>query len=293
MKLVTLAFLSATLCSHAGVKLIENIDYVGKGDPHQTLDVIVPTAADGKKLPLVIYIHGGAWSGGSKEHGLPAMRLLAATGEYVTASINYRLVPRATWPAQIYDCKAAVRYLRGEADKYGIDPEHIGVIGLSAGGHLVSMLGTTGGSADFEGNLGPFPKVPSDVQCVVSFSGPVDFPAMGADASAKNAVSDLLGGVGPELPEKARKASPVTWVTAKSAPFLIAHGTKDLLVPYSQAEEMDKALDKAGVESHFITMSGGGHGFNSPELNLRVKAFFDKELRDQKAEIPETAIEVR
>lgn len=293
MKFVAIVLIAAAVSSEAGVKLIENVDYVGKGKPRQTLDVLVSDQSVAKKRPLVVFIHGGGWNSGSKNEGLDPMRRLAATGEYVTATINYRLVPKAVWPAQIHDCKAAIRFLRGKADEYGIDPARIGVIGVSAGGHLVSMLGTTNGAAEFEGKLGQFPKQSSAVQCVVSYCGPVDFLTMGVDLASPNPISGLLGGAGPGLREKAGKASPVTWVTPKTVPFLIAHGTADTLVPFSQAEEMKRKLSEVGVESHLIAMKGAGHGFGGTELDRRVKAFFDKELRDRPVTVSDAAIEVR
>lgn len=293
MKFVAIFFFAAAVSSEAGVKLIPDVDYVGKGLPRQTLDVLVSDQPVAKKRPLVVFIHGGAWNSGKKEDGLGAMRLLAATGDYVTATINYRLAPQAVWPAQIYDCKAAIRFLRGKAEEYGIDPARVGVIGISAGGHLVSMLGATNGVTEFEGKLGAFSDRISAVQCVVSYCGPTDFLTMGAESTTPNPVSDLLGGVTPDLRKKAGQASPVTWVTAKTVPFFIAHGTEDTLVPFSQAEEMNRKLTQAGVESHLIAMKGAGHGFGGTELETRVKAFFDKELRDQPATISDAAIEAR
>ncbi len=278
--------------------LLKDIDYVGKGNPRQTLDLLIPPARAEGKRPLVVFIHGGGWRAGRKEDGLGVIRTISAGG-YVTASINYRLTPEAAWPAQIHDCKAAIRFLRGNAAKYGIDPERIGVIGISAGGHLVSMLGTSGGVRALEGELGAFPGTSSRVQCVVNFFGPTNFlsfygknttPARIRDADM---IGPLLGREEGVVQANAKAASPVSWISEDDAPFLTAHGTKDRLVPYAQAQEIDGALAQAGVESHLIEMTGAGHGFDSPDLNRRIKLFLDKHLYGRPAEIPEDPIRVQ
>lgn len=274
------------------IEPVNDVDYVGNGNPRQTLDLLVPGDRATTKRPLVVFIHGGAWNSGEKENGLPVIRAISSTGDYVTATLNYRLSQEAVWPAQLFDCKAAIRFLRGHADDYGIDPDHVGVIGVSAGGHLVSMLGTTGEVASQEGDLGKFPKLSSRVQCVVNFFGPTDFLTMSGDAMTPNPITQLLGGAGPELKEKAKQASPVTWIAKTSAPFFTAHGTKDPLVPYSQAEELNTALAKADVESHLIKMVGGGHGFVSDDLNQRIRQFLDNHLRQQDRKISDDPIEV-
>ncbi|MES2440590.1 MAG: alpha/beta hydrolase fold domain-containing protein [Verrucomicrobiota bacterium] len=272
---------------------LRNVDYVGNGNPRQTLDLLLPEDHASKKRPLVVFIHGGAWNSGKKEDGLPVIRMLSSTGDYVTATLNYRLSQEASWPAQIFDCKAAIRFLRGKAGAYGIDPANIGIIGMSAGGHLVSMLGTSGGIASLEGDLGPFPKLSSRVRCVVNFFGPTDFLTMSGDSLQPNPVTALLGGIGPDLREKAKQASPVTWVTKDSAPFFTAHGTRDPLVPFAQAEEINAALAKAGVESHLIAMQGAGHGFSNATLNQRIKQFLDNHLRQQNGQISDEPIPVQ
>lgn len=276
----------------AEVEQLSNVDYVGMGNPHQAMDILVPADHATQKRPLVVFIHGGAWNSGEKENGMGVIRAIASTGDYVAATLNYRLSPEAIWPAQIFDCKAAIRYLRGKADDYGIDPENIGIIGVSAGGHLVSMLGTTNGIPSLEGDLGAYSEFSSNVQCVVNFFGPTDFLTMSGDRMNPNPINQLLGGLGPDLTEKAKQASPVTWVTKDSAPFFTAHGTNDPLVPYSQAEELNGVLGKAGVESHLIKMVGGGHGFESNDLNLRIRQFLDKHLRKKVTPISDEPIEL-
>lgn len=283
-------FANAARPAAAKAELIKDVDYVGKGNPRQSVDLLVPADHATKRRPLVVFIHGGAWNSGSKADGTEVIRALSATGDYVTATISYRLSTEAVWPAQIHDCKAAIRFLRSKADAYGIDPDHIGVIGVSAGGHLVGMLGTSGGNPGLEGTLGDFPKADSRVQCVVNFFGPTDFLTMGGDGAKSNAITQLLGGLGPGLKDKAKEASPVTWITRTSVPFFTAHGTEDPLVPYGQAEELDTALKKAGVESHLIKMVGGGHGFASDDLNQRIYQFLANQLCGEKGKIADEPI---
>ncbi|WP_367874600.1 alpha/beta hydrolase fold domain-containing protein [Luteolibacter sp. Populi] len=276
----------------------KNIDYVGGKNPRQALDLIVPKDAATKKRPLVVFIHGGGWLAGRKEDGLPVARLLASSGDYVAATINYRLTQEAQWPAQIHDCKAAIRFLRANAAEYGIDPDHIGIMGMSAGGQLVSVLGTGNDEPLLEGTLGKFAKISSRVQCVVNFFGPTDFLSFfGPDTTFEKLmkgemIPKLLGTKKEEVMENARQASAVTWISKDDAPFLTAHGTEDTLVPLAQAEEIHAKLKKAAVESHLIVMQGAGHGFANDDLNRRIKTFLDKELRGIPGEISDAPIKV-
>ena len=281
------------------VEHLKDIDYAGNGNPRQKLDLLLPKDSKAKKRPLVVFIHGGGWQSGRKEDGLDVIRAVTATGDYAAATINYRLSQEAKWPAQIHDCKAAIRFLRAKADEYGIDASHIGVVGMSAGGHLVSLLGTVNDDPALDGTLGSFGKVSSRVQCVVDFFGPTDFftnllPDAAADrANGRKMVIDLLGRDEAEARSNAKAASPVSWVTKDDAPFFIAHGTKDTLVPFSQATTIQTALEKAGVENHLVAMEGAGHGFASPELNRRIRVFLDMHLRGMPGEISSEPIRVR
>lgn len=280
------------------IQELKNIDYVGNANPRQMLDVIVPRDQATVKRPLIVFIHGGAWLGGEKENGTEIVQHLAKTGNYVTATINYRLSQEAIWPAQIHDCKAAIRFLRGNADKYGIDPDRIGVMGISAGGHLSSMLGTCDHPA-LEGNEGAFTAQKSSVQCVVNFFGPSNFQTFfgeGVPFLSKWRNYEglrVLGKTDDEVQKNSIQASPVTWVSKGDAPFLTAHGTKDEIVPYTQAVELDEKLKKAGVESYLITVREGGHGFYSDDLNDRISRFLGRHLRDQPSQISTEPIQLR
>jgi acetyl esterase/lipase len=234
------------------VAVIWNVPYVSGGGPQQQLDLYVPT--EHKNEPLIVYVHGGGWEHGDKmgDSWNPDNLQLLWDG-YAMASINYRLAaPTAIWPAQIQDCKAALRWLRAHAQEYGYDPNRIGVIGESAGGHLVAMLGATNGDKTFD--VGENLNVSSDVTCVVDLFGISDFtlpmPALVTNLKA------LFGGSPSEHPELARSASPVNYVHASQPPLLVVHGTADKLVPYLQAEVLVEAMEKAGAPFIFTPWSG-------------------------------------
>ncbi len=274
-----------------------DVEYGRAGDRPLLLHMLRPKDRGEKPLPVVVFIHGGAWRGGSRDGGIPQLAPLAATGQYAGVSAGYRLTGEAIWPAQIHDCKAAIRWVRANAKKYNLAPEKIGVWGNSAGGHLVSLLGTSGGVKELEGANGS-PDQSSRVTCVVDFCGPSDFiefarfkrTAMPATASPQSPESLLLGGPVFEKKDLARQASPVTYASADDPPFLIVHGTDDPLVPYNQAELLYAALKKAGARPLLVKIEGGGHGFGGPEVSARVRAFFDKHLRGQDVTISEAPI---
>jgi acetyl esterase/lipase len=266
-----------------GPIVYSNLPYVTNGHERQKLDLYLPR--EGKNLPLIIRIHGGAWLGGSKEMEWPNDYVHFG---YAVARINYRLSQHAIFPAQIEDCKAAVRYLRANAQKYNIDPNRIGVWGESAGGHLVALLGTTGDVKEFD--VGENLSVSSRVQAVADYFGPTDLLQMEAHKlpntmqhnTADAPEAKLIGGPVQDNPEKAAKANPITYVTKDDPPFLIVHGDKDPLVPHHQSEILEEALKKAGVPVTFYTVKGGGHGgFRDPNVPRLTKEFFDKNLKNK------------
>jgi acetyl esterase/lipase len=276
------------------VNVKTNVEYGKAGEVSLKLDVIEPKAKSDKPRPCLVWIHGGGWQAGNKSSGLGRLSSLVASGDYVGVSVGYRLTDVASWPAQINDCKAAIRWVRANAKKYNIDPDKIGVWGSSAGGHLVSLLGTSGDVKDVEGENGT-PGVSSRVTCVVDFCGPSDFLLFGADSPRMNQpgqpVYKLFGGPLQDKADLAKQASPVTHVTKDDPPFLILHGSQDNTVPISQAERLQTALKAAGVDSTFVKIVGGGHGFGGPKVNDRVKAFFDKHLLRKNVEVSGEPIE--
>ena len=267
----------------AGIKAMRDLEYAKVDGTALLLDLFVPEKADAP-LPLIVWIHGGAWLGGDKA-GCPAMGQLKRG--YAVASINYRLSQEAIFPAQIHDCKAAIRWLRAHAKEYNIDPQRIGVWGSSAGGHLVALVGTSGNVKELEGAEGNLDQS-SRVQAVCDWFGPTDFLQMAAHMlpeakmphdTADSPESKLVGGPIQENKEKVAKANPITYVSKDDPPFLIMHGDKDILVPIHQSQLLTEALKKAGVEVTFKTIEGAGHGFGGPEIMKTVEEFFDKHLK--------------
>jgi acetyl esterase/lipase len=243
----------------------------------QKLDLYLPKSDS--PTPLVIWIHGGGWEGGSKDGGNPLLPLVGKG--YAVASTNYRLSKHAVFPAQIHDVKAAVRFLRAGAKKYNLDPDHFGAAGASAGGHLVALLGTSAGAKDLEGD-GPNREVSSAVQAVCDIFGPTDLLKLSPPGKT-NAVTRLLGGDTGDKKDLAAQANPITYVDAKDPPFLILHSDKDPLVPVSQSELLRDALKKAGVEVELVVVPGAGHGPGvfTKENNEKMAAFFEKHLKQK------------
>ena len=240
-----------------------------------TADIYVPQG-DGP-FPGVLVVHGGAWRSGSPLQMGHISQRLAREG-YVAVSIRYRLAPEYKFPAQIHDCKAAIRWMRTHAEEYKIDPERIGAWGYSAGAHLVALLATTDPSAGLEG-----PNVPADapstrVKAVVTGGTPCDFRPLPEDALT---MFFLFGGSRRELPELYAQASPAAWVSSDDPPMFMYHGSADHLVPLRNAERMYALLKQAGVPCELRIIPEAGHVpamFNSDAARAAVK-FLDEHLK--------------
>jgi len=260
------------------VKALKDLEYGKASGRAMLLDLYLPEKAD-KPLALIIWIHGGAWMAGSKDDPSPALRFTA--NGYAVAQVGYRLSQEARFPAQIHDCKAAVRWLQANAAKYNLDPNKFVAWGGSAGGHLVALLGTSGGVAELEGNDNDL-RESSRVQAVVDWFGLTDFLHIG-DAKSDlqhnapdSPESKLIGGALLENKDKAAKASPITYVSKDAPPFLIMHGDHDRTVPFNQSELLYATLKKAGVDVTLIPVKGAGHGFGGPEAIATVQEFLKR-----------------
>ena len=268
--------------SPPGFLALRDLDYAGQNNPRQKLDLYLPEKPSEKPLPLIVYIHGGGWEGGSKNE--PGVLLHFIQKGYAGASIGYRLTNEAKWPAQIHDVKAAMRWLKAHAKDHGFDAEKIGLFGISAGGQLVSLLGTSDGVSELDGNVGTAGTLPK-IACVANFCGPANFltfPGKGSIIDSEKsgtAITKLFGGPMSQHLAEAKAASPITYVSQDDPPFLHIHGAADTLVPLSQAEEFDAALDKAGVSSTLLTGEGAPHVFFSPDLVSKMQTFFDHHLQ--------------
>lgn len=268
------------------VKVLRDVLYAGTENPRQMLDLILPVKREDKEpLPVIAFIHGGGWRNGDKNSGINRVAAMVQTGQYVGVSIGYRLTGEAIWPAQIHDCKAAIRWLRGNAKEHGIDPDKIVVWGSSAGGHLVSMLGSTGGVKELEGKLGKHLGQSSRVTAVVNYYGPSallqmdEHPSRMKHNAPDSPESLLIGAPIQEAKEKTRQASPLTHVSKDDAPHLHVHGTKDPLVPFHQSQIYHAALKKVGVESTLITVKDGGHNAPRAVGENQVRSFLSRHLR--------------
>jgi acetyl esterase/lipase len=283
---VALAQRNATPALPAGVVLDRDVAYRDDTPrPCNLLDIAYPKEHVKGGHPAIIFVHGGGWQSGSKStFGATALPHYAEEG-FVTASINYRLSGTAKFPAQIEDVKAAIRWLRAHADKYNVNPDRIGLIGGSAGAHLVALAAVTSPKDGLEGD-GPYLDQSSRVQCVVARSGIYDlrYEAIGDQGNNDPALFGLLGGTAKDEPDLAKKASPVVYLDRDDPPMLIIHGTNDTRIPFRAATYMVEQLKKAGTPYEFIAIEGGGHG-GAPteekkrEVNQAVTKFFDKYLK--------------
>ena len=276
-----------------------NLKYLGGENPRQALDLFIPNKRmEGESLPLVVWIHGGGWRSGDKKSGHAPNRIpaLVSTGRYLGATIGYRLSDEAQWPAQIHDCKAAIRWLRARSEKFGIHPDKIAVWGTSAGGHLASMLGTSGGLSELEGELGKHTRKSSRVQAVINGYGPSallqmdDHPSKIIHNAPYSPESKLIGTPIQKAKAKALEASPITHVSSDDPPFLHFHGTHDQLVPFHQSEILHQALLAKEVSSSLITIQGGGHRLDPSYTRKYVLPFLDFHFYDLGMEIPDLNI---
>jgi acetyl esterase/lipase len=261
-----------------GAEVLKDIVYGKGGGRDLTLNLARPKAVTGP-VPCVVVIHGGGWANGRKEQHDDLIVTLANRG-YVAATVGYRLAPAGVFPAQVEDVKCAVRYLRAHADKYAIDPSRIGAVGFSAGAHLSMMLGVTDKSDGLEGE-GGWPDESSKVQAVVSFFGPTDLAAPELFPDISPILRKFLGGTLAERPEAYKRASPINYVRADSAPMLLIQGTNDPLVNWKQAIRMAEALAKHDVDGRVEILLGLGHGWRGPELTRTAEAtfgFFNEKL---------------
>jgi acetyl esterase/lipase len=269
-----------------GFHPVRDVPYVLHGRRSQLLDVYVPDVPTLPR-PAMVWIHGGGWYSGDKS-APPGLGMLPRG--YVVASINYRLSSEALFPAQIFDCKAAIRFLRAHAKEFDIDPARIGVWGDSAGGQLAALLGTTNGRPEYEGTEGNA-SVSSNVQAVCDWFGPSDF-LQTADVRAVSARAArlLFGGQVSAHTAAAIFASPAEQVGhAPLVPFLIMHGEVDPLVPVHQSQLLFQNLKQAGASVRFVIVPKGGHGngwFRNRDDLFMVYDFFDRCFHKAQARAP-------
>ena len=265
-----------------------NIPYVENGHRRQKLDLYIPEGQQTKPLLLVIWVHGGGWKRGTKLL-LGKQTELLEQG-FVLASINYRLSRHDTYPAQLHDVKAAIRFLRHNAKTYGIDPNRIAIWGASAGGHLAALAATTGDDASLEGSLG-VTNASSKVQAAVIWYGPTDMLKMferrkssqpiGANL-LRFPVPKLFGGTPATHQQLYRQGSAINYVTPNNPPFLIMHANKDPIVPLDQSEILHQKLKDNHVFSEFHIVESSKHDFfRGDEEHKILHQFLKKQLVNQ------------
>jgi acetyl esterase/lipase len=261
------------------IKFVSDLTFAQVAGENLKLNLAAPDGAG--PFPAVVCIHGGGFSGGRREDYDELCRKLAQRG-YVSITIDYRLSPKHKWPAHIYDCKAAIRWLRSNAVKYHIDNQRIGAMGSSAGGHLAQFLAVTNDVREFDGD-GPHLDQSSHVTCVAAWSQASDFTR--EYGVWKGAAEAFRGFLGAELSAESRRlhvrASPLFWVTPNAAPTLLIHGTADKEVLFGQSVWIYERLQAAEVDVQLLPIEGGGHGFAGEHLvhaETAMFRFFDRQF---------------
>lgn len=258
------------------IEEIQDVAFGTTGSRPLMLNIARPKKKPKESMPVVIFVHGGGWYRG--DHKGPQNYPFAAKG-YFTVNIEYRLSGEAVFPAQIHDCKAAIRWLRANAEKFKINPDQIGVWGLSAGGHLAALLGTSGDVPDLEGNGGAR-GFSSRVEAVVDWYGPTDLSKMGGTHDEPDSPEcRVVGGLLYERKEIVRMANPITYVTSDDPPFLMIHGEKDQIVPFNQSELLYHALKESGVDVTLIKVKNGDHNFLPNPSNATIEPSLQEIMR--------------
>lgn len=286
---VGLLFLGVSLGTARGadeVRVSRDVEYAKAGEHSLRLDLHIPAAA--KSPPVVLWIHGGAWRGGSKKE-VPILELTSRG--YAIASIDYRLSPVAAFPAQVHDIKAAIRYLRANCSALGIGTSKLAITGGSAGGHLAALVGVSNGVKELEGNVGQNRDQSSDVDAIVVFYGASNLTTILAQSTPHGlnvrvpALELLLGGSPEAKQDLAKLASPVFHVDKSDPPIVWFHGDQDPQMPISQAHEMVGAYKKLGLPVTLEVVYGGVHGgklFYTPEQMEQVANFLAPRLQPAK-----------
>lgn len=285
-----------TLAATPEVRTERDIPFATVNGEKLMLDIARPKSPG--PYPVLVGFHGGAWKYGSRrdlskpvsnlwDFGATGPRSLievVAESGYVVVSASYRLAPANKWPAPLEDAKTAIRFLKANAKKYDIDPGKVGVFGFSAGGHIAALLGTVDKDAGFEGSL--YPGQTSTVNCVVDYFGPTDMTLYAESAGLeKSFMVPFLGAKFADKPDVYKQASPINYVSKDDPPFLIMHGTADLIVPIIHSERFLDKLKAADVPARLVSVKGKGHGWEGqPAIDCRKDAikFFDEHLKAKK-----------
>lgn len=268
-------FLGAVACAaEPTVNIVRNREYVKRDSGPLAMDLYVPRGEG--PFPGVLVVHGGAWTIGTRMQLAAIANALAEHG-YTAAAISYRLAPKHTFPAQLDDCQAAVRWLREHATEFKVDPARLGGFGYSAGGQLVALLGTMN-DVDYREQGVPADAPSARLQAVVAGGAPCDFRVLPENSKQ---LSYWLGGTRGAKPEAYRVASPAAFISTDDPPMFFFHGAKDLLVPVHSPQRMVALLTEAGVTAQMHTIQDAGHldALFDRETMEMVIAFADKHLK--------------
>ncbi|MAT14081.1 MAG: alpha/beta hydrolase [Planctomyces sp.] len=271
------------------IKVLRDVTYKKVDGQELKLDLARPD--NDKVCPAIVFIHGGGWAMGERSKWFNQIQEAARQG-YVAVTISYRLMKfdpekketadaEPHFPAQVHDVKEAVRWLRVNEDKYHIDPDYIGAMGDSAGGHLSLLLGLAGPEAELEGET-EYPEVSSRVQAVVNYYGPTEMQNCFETSSVAWLMRLFMGGTPAEQPENYKSSSPLTHVSADDPPVLTFQGGRDRLVPVKQARMLDEKLKAAEVSHTLVVFPEQGHGFDQEHKKISAKQtveFFEKHLK--------------
>ena len=264
---------------------IADVIYGKIGDRELLLDVYLPATATTATPPLLVWVHGGAWRGGTKDR---VMILDFINDGYAIASLDFRLSGEGMFPAQVHDIKAAIRFVRAKAEFYGYDAENIALLGSSSGGHLVSLVGVTNGNKELEGDIGDFVDESSDVQAIVSYFGASNLTTILSQSTPhglnvrKPALDLFIGGQPEESVELAKQASPIFHIDRSDPPLLLLHGDQDPQMPINQSHELHHAYQQQGLDVAFEVVHGAAHGgpeFVDEQRNTVVLDFLNNHLK--------------
>lgn len=261
MKLLLTFLLTTLIAAAADFTVQRDLPYAAE----LKLDLYQPTASQAP-TPLIVWVHGGAWSGGSKKD-MPLTDLIRHG--ISIASVDYRLSGTAPFPANVHDLKAAIRFLRAGAGSRNIDPARIIIAGASAGGHLAALVGLSQGNSELEGSVGTALDRSSAVQGIISFYGASDLSTLLSQSSSEAkkmrlpALTALLGGPPAEKSKLATLASPISHLDPRDPPLLLFHGDRDPQMPYQQSLDLHAACLVRGIFCQFITLHGASHGGSS------------------------------
>lgn len=276
----------------------KDINYAGDTTLSHRMDIYLPKEVK-DTYPVIILIYGSAFFGNDmKDIAFQTLGTPLLNAGFAVVAINHRSSREAVFPAQIHDVKAAIRYIRGNAEQYQIDPAFVGITGYSSGGHLSAFAGTSGNNPDhqvgdvemnLEGSVGRFTDQSSSVDAVVDWFGPTNFLVMDSCGSTMthdapdSPESVLIGGPIQENHTKVALANPITYVDGDDPPFLIFHGDKDPLVPHCQSEMLYESLQKNGVQSKLVIIPDAGHGQGVfEEKYFRMMVDFFLKIRQNK-----------